>query len=184
LNNGYLGIYIKNDAIKTKRAIIKSCLRWGNKAEGVKSVREEMIERILSDFLILVPLLNKKILRESELYKLDDLYPSHVQILLLLSKNKQLTMSEISREIHVINSNLTPLVDKLIKLGYLKRQPSKKDRRVVHISLTASGKKQVEKHKQYAVLYLKEQFEQLDEPTLEALQEHLGEVNRILEPFI
>jgi hypothetical protein len=50
--------------------------------------------------------------------------------------------------------------------------------------LTASGKKQVEKHKQYAIAYLKEQFEQLDETTLEALQEHLGEVNRILEPFI
>ncbi len=88
-------------------------------------MREEIVEKILADFLVLVPILNKKILRESELYKLDDLYPSHIQILLLLSKNKQLTMSEISREIHVINSNLTPLVDKLIKLGYLKRRKRK-----------------------------------------------------------
>ncbi len=144
-------------------------------------MREEIVERILSDFLILVPLLNKKLLRENELYKLDDLYPSHVQILLLLSKNKQLTMSEISKEIHVINSNLTPLVDKLIKLGYLKRQPSKKDRRVVHISLTASGKKQVEKHKQYAVGYLEEQFEKIDEDKLKALEEHLNGINDILE---
>ncbi len=149
--------------------------------EGVKKMREEIVERILSDFLILVPLLNKKLLRENELYKLDDLYPSHVQILLLLSKNKQLTMSEISKEIHVINSNLTPLVDKLIKLGYLKRQPSKKDRRVVHISLTASGKKQVEKHKQYAVGYLEEQFEKIDEDKLKALEEHLNGINDILE---
>lgn len=152
-----------------------------NKVEGVKKMREEIVERILSDFLILVPLLNKKLLRENELYKLDDLYPSHVQILLLLSKNKQLTMSEISKEIHVINSNLTPLVDKLIKLGYLKRQPSKKDRRVVHISLTASGKKQVEKHKQYAIGYLEEQFEKIDEDKLKALEEHLNGINDILE---
>ena len=149
--------------------------------EGVKKLREEIVERILSDFLILIPLLNKKLLRENELYKLDDLYPSHVQILLLLSKNKQLTMSEISKEIHVINSNLTPLVDKLIKLGYLKRQPSKKDRRVVHISLTASGKKQVEKHKVYAVGFLEEQFEKLDEDKLEALEAHLNGINDILE---
>lgn len=149
--------------------------------EGVKKLREEIVERILSDFLILVPLLNKKLLRENELYKLDDLYPSHVQILLLLSKNKQLTMSEISKEIHVINSNLTPLVDKLIKLGYLKRQPSKKDRRVVYISLTASGKKQVEKHKQYAAGYLEEQFEKIDEEKLKALEAHLNGINEILE---
>lgn len=147
-------------------------------------VREEVAERILGDFLILVPMLNKKILRENELYKLDDLYPSHVQILLLLSKNKQLTMSEISKEIHVINSNLTPLVDKLIKLGYLKRQPSKKDRRVVHISLTASGKKQVEKHKQYATAYLLEQFESLDEKQMRALEAHLSGINVILEGFL
>jgi DNA-binding MarR family transcriptional regulator len=146
-------------------------------------VREQIVAQILGDFLILVPMLNKKILRENDLYKLDDLYPSHVQILLLLAKNKQLTMSEISKEIHVINSNLTPLVDKLIKLGYLKRQPSKKDRRVVHISLTAGGKKQVEKHKQYAVGYLTEQFEKLDDEKLKALEEHLNGINGILSDY-
>lgn len=147
-------------------------------------MREQIVAQILGDFLILVPVLNKKILRENDLYKLDDLYPSHVQILLLLAKNKQLTMSEISREIHVINSNLTPLVDKLIKLGYLKRQPSKKDRRVVHISLTAGGKKQVEKHKQYAVAYLTEQFEKLDDESLKALEAHINGINEILSDFI
>lgn len=147
-------------------------------------LREETVERILGDFLTLVPILNKKLLRENDLYKLDDLYPSHVQILLLLAKNKQLTMSEISREIHVINSNLTPLVDKLIKLGYLKRQPSKKDRRVVHISLTANGKKHVEKHKQYAVAYLKEQFDALEDAQIEKLETHLKGINEILDEFI
>ena len=147
-------------------------------------MREQIVTQILGDFLILVPMLNKKILRENDLYKLDDLYPSHVQILLLLAKNKQLTMSEISKEIHVINSNLTPLVDKLIKLGYLKRQPSKKDRRVVHISLTSGGKKQVEKHKQYAVAYLTEQFEKLDDEKLKALEEHINGINGILSDFI
>lgn len=129
-------------------------------------------------------MLSKKILRENDLYKMDDLYPSHVQILLLLAKNKQLTMSEISKEIHVINSNLTPLVDKLIKLGYLKRQPSKKDRRVVHISLTAGGKKQVEKHKQYAVAFLSAQFDRLDEDQLKALETHLEGINSILSEYI
>ena len=147
-------------------------------------MREQIVAQILGDFLILVPVLNKKILRENDLYKLDDLYPSHVQILLLLAKNKQLTMSEISKEIHVINSNLTPLVDKLIKLGYLKRQPSKKDRRVVHISLTAGGKKQVEKHKVYAVAYLNEQFEKLDDEKLKALEEHINAINGILSDYI
>ena len=147
-------------------------------------MREEIIERILGEFLVLVPLLNKKILRENDLYKLDDLYPSHVQILLLLSNHKQLTMSEISREIHVINSNLTPLVDKLIKMGFLKRTPSKKDRRVVYVSLTANGKKQVDKHRKYAATYLKEKFDKLTDEEVKALDAHVTGINKILEQFI
>lgn len=151
--------------------------------KGVLGMREEQLERILQNFLTLLPVFNKKLFRETEFYKLDQLYPSHVQILLLLSKNKQMTMSEISKEIHVINSNLTPLVDKLIKMGYLKRQPSKKDRRVVYISLMASGKKQLEKHRQYALNYLGNQFDHMDDDKLNALAEHLQAVQEILGDF-
>ena len=151
--------------------------------KGVLEMREENLERILQNFLTLLPVFNKKLFRETEFYKLDQLYPSHVQILLLLAKNKQMTMSEISKEIHVINSNLTPLVDKLIKMGYLKRQPSKKDRRVVYISLMASGKKQIEKHRQYALGYLGDQLNQVDDDKLNALAEHLQAIEDILGDF-
>ncbi|MCD4713327.1 MAG: MarR family transcriptional regulator [Clostridiales bacterium] len=147
-------------------------------------MREDYIQEIMSNVLVLMPMLNKRFLREDELFKSENLYPSHIQILLLLSHNKQLTMSEISREIHVINSNLTPLVDKLIKLGYLKRQPSKKDRRVVHISLTASGKRQVEKHKVYVVELLKERLEQLSDEKVEQLMTHVRGLSDIISECI
>jgi DNA-binding MarR family transcriptional regulator len=131
--------------------------------------------------LTLLPVMNKRFLREDEVFKAEDLYPSHVQILHILARRRQMTMSEISREIHVINSNLTPLVDKLIKLGYLKRQPSKNDRRVVHISLTASGKRMVERHKQYVSELLRERFETLEDERLEALMNHIVGMNEIIE---
>lgn len=141
-------------------------------------MRNNDISILMTNVLELMPMLNKRFLREDELFKAENLYPSHIQILLLLTHNKQMTMSEISREIHVINSNLTPLVDKLIKLGYLKRQPSKKDRRVVHISLTASGKKQVEKHKSYVEGMLSEKLESLSDEKVTELVNH---VQRMLE---
>ncbi len=136
-------------------------------------MRNDDISLLMSNVLELMPMLNKRFLREDELFKAENLYPSHIQILLLLTHNKQMTMSEISREIHVINSNLTPLVDKLIKLGYLKRQPSKKDRRVVHISLTASGKRQVEKHKTYVEGMLSEKLESLSDEKVAELANHV-----------
>ncbi|MDN5351791.1 MAG: hypothetical protein PWQ12_710 [Clostridiales bacterium] len=144
-------------------------------------MREDYIETIMTHMLTLLPVMNKRFLREDEVFKAEDLYPSHVQILHILARRRQMTMSEISREIHVINSNLTPLVDKLIKLGYLKRQPSKNDRRVVHISLTASGKRMVERHKQYVSELLRERFETLEDERLEALMNHIVGMNEIIE---
>ncbi len=132
-------------------------------------MKSEKMEIVLK----LLPLVNKRFLREDELFKSENLFPSHIQILLVLSQHKQMTMSEISRSINVINSNLTPLVDKLIKLGYLKRQPSKKDRRVVYISLTASGKKFVESHKKYVIELLKEKLSVLSEEKQESFYEHI-----------
>jgi DNA-binding MarR family transcriptional regulator len=123
-------------------------------------MRNDDISLLMSNVLELMPMLNKRFLREDELFKAENLYPSHIQILLLLTHNKQMTMSEISREIHVINSNLTPLVDKLIKLGYLKRQPSKKDRRV-------------EKHKTYVEGMLSEKLESLSDEKVAELTNHV-----------
>ena len=137
-------------------------------------VNEKRFENIMGSIIELLPLINKKFLREDELFKSEKLFPSHIQILLALSKNKQMTMTEISKQINVINSNLTPLVDKLIKEGYLKRQTSKKDRRVVYISITTQGKQFVMQHKKYVVELLSERFSTLDEQQLEALEQHLS----------
>lgn len=132
---------------------------------------------LLTEYMLkLMPTMNKRFFRDDEVFKSDELFPSHIQILLVLSNHKQLTMSEISRQINVINSNLTPLVDKLIKLGYLKRQPYKKDRRVVHISLTNSGKTFVEKHRKYVETLLEEKLNALPEEKVTELVEHLKAV--------
>jgi len=144
-------------------------------------VNEKRYEKIMSTIIELLPLVNKKFLREDELFKSEKLFPSHIQILLALSKNKQMTMTEISKQINVINSNLTPLVDKLIKEGYLKRQTSKKDRRVVYISITAQGKQFIVQHKKYVVELLTDRFNRLDAAQLEALEGHLAGLLSLIE---
>jgi DNA-binding MarR family transcriptional regulator len=50
-----------------------------------------------------------------------------------------LTMSELSHELMVSNGNVTGVVDRLVRDGYVERQPSTEDRRVQYIALTASG---------------------------------------------
>ncbi len=136
-------------------------------------MKTQNYEMLTEYMLKLMPTMHKRFFRDDEVFKSEELFPSHIQILLVLSNHKQLTMSEISRQINVINSNLTPLVDKLIKLGYLKRQPYKKDRRVVHISLTSSGKTFVEKHKKYVESLLKEKLDSLTDEQVAEMAEHV-----------
>lgn len=50
------------------------------------------------------------------------------------------TMSEISAELEITMGTLTTAVDKLIRKGYLERNRSDSDRRIVNVSLTQRGK--------------------------------------------
>jgi len=50
-----------------------------------------------------------------------------------------LTMSQLSDKLMVSNGNVTGVVDRLERDGYVRREPSKVDRRVLYISLTTRG---------------------------------------------
>jgi DNA-binding MarR family transcriptional regulator len=53
----------------------------------------------------------------------------------------ELTMTELSRRLLVSNGNTTTVVDRLEDAGFVTRTPSATDRRVVHVGLTAAGRR-------------------------------------------
>lgn len=68
---------------------------------------------------------------------LNDLIPTHGNILTALYESDgNLTMKEISRKIGKDKSTVTSLVNKLIDLGYVKKDKCSIDKRVTYISLT------------------------------------------------
>ena len=69
----------------------------------------------------------------------NELAPSHGDILVLLYKYKSLTMKEIAEKINRTKPTVTVLVNKLEKLGYVKRCVSEKDSRYTYITLTQRG---------------------------------------------
>ncbi len=72
---------------------------------------------------------------------LTDLIPTHGNILTsLYESDKKLTMKEISKKIGKDKSTVTSLVNKLIDLGYVKKEKCTKDKRVTYISLTQKAK--------------------------------------------
>lgn len=82
---------------------------------------------------------NRFIIEELKNNGVEGLVPSHGDILVCLYKNNKMTMKDIANCIHRTKPTVTVLVDKLEKLGYLKRKASDKDSRYTYVILTQKG---------------------------------------------
>ena len=82
---------------------------------------------------------NRFIIEELKNNGAEGLVPSHGDILVCLYNNSKMTMKDIANCIHRTKPTVTVLVDKLEKLGYLKRVASDKDSRSTNIVLTQKG---------------------------------------------
>lgn len=79
--------------------------------------------------------------RELKEKELDDLVPSYGNILTVLyDNNGKLSMKEIGELIGKDKSTITVLINKLSKLGYVKKEKCQEDKRVTYIVLTEKGK--------------------------------------------
>ena len=97
----------------------------------------------MNDMLSLVSKIHEKgnrfIIEELKNNGAEGLAPSHGDILVCLYQNAKMTMKDIADCIHRTKPTVTVLVDKLEKLGYLKREASDKDSRYTYVILTQKG---------------------------------------------
>lgn len=83
---------------------------------------------------------NRRILTGLAQYNIEGLATSHGDILFALFHRERMTMAEIAGKIRRDKSTVTALVNKLIQLGYIKRERDPVDTRVYYVSLTDTGK--------------------------------------------
>jgi DNA-binding MarR family transcriptional regulator len=83
---------------------------------------------------------NDFIMDEMKKLGCDDLVPSHGDILASLFRCGELTMTEISESIYRERSTVTTLVNKLVKLGFVKTKKNPEDSRYIIVYLTQKGK--------------------------------------------
>lgn len=91
----------------------------------------------------------KEIVRryQPHLDKLNITYTQYI-VLMVLWENDCLSVKEIGSRLYLDSGTLTPLINKLVAKGYLKKEKCKKDERELIISLTESGYKLKEKAKE------------------------------------
>lgn len=91
-------------------------------------------------------------------------YPQYL-VMMVLWENKKSTVNEIGERLSLDSGTLTPLLKRLEKKGFVERQRSEKDERVVEISLTHCGsnlKKAAEKIPEQLIDIMKVNQEDLE----------------------
>lgn len=78
---------------------------------------------------------------------------SHIRIIIILSIYNRISMKEISELISKDKSTVTTLVNKLEKLGYVKKITCQRDRRVTYLKLEEKAEEIVETVFQVANLF-------------------------------
>lgn len=113
--------------------------------------------------------------------QLRSLFRSHFSVTLpqfdVLSEleraGRQMTMSELSRELMVSNGNVTGVIDRLEKNGFVTRTRAEHDRRVQYIQLTPKGRKEFNRMAGRHERWLEDLFSDLSMTDMASLQKLL-----------
>lgn len=86
--------------------------------------------------------LSRLITREYQPYfdKIGITYPQYLVFMVLWEHDEGLTVNEISRQLILNTNTVTPLLQRMEKLGFVERRRSQTDERKVHVILTEKGR--------------------------------------------
>ncbi|MBT5220815.1 MAG: MarR family transcriptional regulator [Woeseia sp.] len=84
-----------------------------------------------------------------------------------------LTMSDLSRELMVSNGNVTGVIDRLEKNGYVSRTRADHDRRIQYIDLTPKGAREFSRMAELHEEWLNDLLAELSVPDMKKLQKLL-----------
>ena len=101
-------------------------------------------DSLAHNLLIFVPFIFNQFIRETAMKGVDALSDMRRALLLMLLKNRpNVSMTVFSNIMSVSKSNVTLLVDRLVRDGYIYREASDRDRRVQVLRLTSIGEEQI-----------------------------------------
>ena len=92
-------------------------------------------------------------------------------------------MSSIARQLHVTTGTLTIAMNSLVKKGYVKRERSEQDRRVVYVMLTSKGKLAYRHHEAFHRKMTEALVENLSQEGTELLVRAMTNLKNFFESY-
>ena len=112
-----------------------------------------------------------------------DLTNNDMHVIEAIGIDEPKNMSTIARALSVTVGTLTISMNSLVKKGYVDRQRSSEDRRVVYIFLSEKGVKAYYHHKKFHEQMIDSVVKELTEEELEALVKALTKLNTWFRSF-
>ena len=140
--------------------------------------RDEQLKRMLSD--VIYNGLDKE-KREDITGKYKDITLNDMHIIDRIGLNQAKNMSAVAKEMGVTTGTLTIAVNNLVKKGYLCRERSDRDRRVVLVSLTEKGNRAYRHHEKFHNKMLSELIEGFEEEEIPVLMKALLKIQTFMQ---
>lgn len=106
---------------------------------------------------------------------------TQMNTLYILHIHGSLNMSALSRHVNREKGSFTPVIDSLEKLQFVERHPDSGDRRVVNVTLTATGKRYIEEARKIILRQLEGKLDPLTASERTEFHDAVITINRITE---
>ena len=134
--------------------------------------------------IILVKLFNdildyeESVLRASEF---KDLTNNDIHVIRAIGMNEKKNMSMIAKELTVTIGTLTISINSLVRKGYVIKERSEKDKRVVFVNLSSKGKAAFSRNEELYDQMVNSMLEDLEDNEMDILMRSLLKVNRCIK---
>ena len=134
--------------------------------------------------IILVKLFNdildyeESVLRASEF---KDLTNNDIHVIRAIGMNEKRNMSMIAKELAVTIGTLTISINSLVSKGYVIKERSEKDKRVVFVNLSSKGEAAFSRNEELYDQMVNSMLEDLEDNEMDILMKSLLKVNRCIK---
>ena len=134
--------------------------------------------------IILVKLFNdildyeESVLRASEF---KDLTNNDIHVIRAIGMNEKRNMSMIAKELAVTIGTLTISIKSLVRKGYVIKERSEKDKRVVFVNLSSKGEAAFSRNEELYDQMVNSMLEDLEDNEMDILMKSLLKVNRCIK---
>ena len=149
-----------------------------------KEIRGENLGKVAVDLLSVPSLVNRIIRRKLLMTTLADteldIKLLHFEIMRVLKIEGTMHPSKIGEKLIIAKAQMTHLIDKLVDMGFVKRETDSIDRRTFNITLTEKGLKVLDEQDNLVISAVSDVMTELSEKELESLSNSLRSLRDIL----